>query len=469
MGSHLQWIRLRGQRINRGGRSEKAAALVGTAKNITEQQLRVKKLDQLAQYDPLTGLLNRKSLQIELQKFVGIHSKVAVMFINLDGFKLINDTLGHEAGDEFLISVAQTLRRVLPKNALIGRYGGDEFVIALHYESDSTWRGYAKKLIYVKTPYSPLMELKLKVSGSIGVSLYPKHALSNEMLLEFADTAMYEAKATGRDRYKIYDTSLTDVQTHRTSMLTALRRAVAEKSLQFEVQPVYSKELEVIGGELLCRWQSSEFGNVSPSQFIPLAEQYGLAGDITLLALQSAADIIESMPVGCDIWLSINICPEQILDTDFINELVALRDMKKIPQKRIKLEVTESVFLRDELDPESCLKRAKSHGFGLAMDDFGTGYSSLAYISRYPFDAVKIDKLFVTQMFLNDKSKKLVDGIAGLCRSLDIDIVAEGCETKKQVEYLQLLGVSALQGFGLSRPIHSEDFLNCIRNEKPGD
>lgn len=461
--SHLQWIRIRGQAIDRAELTGRAAVIVGTARDITEQQLQLQKLDRLAQFDALTGLYNRHSFQLELDRYLANHTKVAVMFVDMDGFKELNDALGHAAGDEFLAAVAQTLRTILPRHALIARYGGDEFVVAMHFESDSTWRGYAKKLITAKTPYQPLRDVNLSVTGSIGVALFPQHSQQAQQLIECADTAMYEAKRKGGDMYIAYRRKLSAEREHKNSLLVALKKAVMTQTLSFDIQPVYNSQLDMIGGELLCRWYPPEFGAVSPAEFIPLAEQHGLTAQITLQALDNALALLAQDMVDREFWLAINICPHEVLNVNFVTDLANHCHAAGISPDRIKLEVTETVFLHEEADPERCLESAKALGFSLAMDDFGTGYSSLAYINRYPFDAVKIDKLFVDQMMVNSKSRQLIEGIAGLCNSLDIDIVAEGCETSEQIMHLRALGISALQGFGLSKPLAQSDFLDMLR------
>lgn len=447
-----RWLRMRGQ-ANERDATGIALQVVGTIRDISEQQEQLSRLDHLARYDALTGLLNRRTLLSELQKWASSGAPFCLVFVDLDGFKLLNDTLGHVQGDAYLQSVADTLRRELPKTALIARYGGDEFVCAFHFTAGN-WQQQVNRLVEVRTPFNfNSASIQLKVTGSLGVALFPEHTRNIDELMEFADCAMYQAKAAGKDGYALYQAELYIAKKRKITMISELRTAVQQRTLKFELQPKFNASSQMTGAELLCRWHSDTFGQVSPAIFIPLLEEHGLAEALALLALNQAADYLDQLlREAKPVLMAVNISAELITKAGFLDTAAAIFDRRGLDKSWIELEITESVFLQEAKKAEMALQQLRNAGFRVAMDDFGTGYSSLSYISRYQFDTIKIDQSFIQDMLQHQKSRLLVEGIVSICRTLGINVVAEGVETEQQFQFLKSLGVQRFQGFYLAKP-----------------
>lgn len=447
-----RWLRMRGQ-ANERDATGIALQVVGTIRDISEQQEQLSRLDHLARYDALTGLLNRRTLLSELQKWASSGTPFCLVFVDLDGFKLLNDTLGHVQGDAYLQSVADTLRRELPKTALIARYGGDEFVCAFHFTAGN-WQQQVNRLVEVRTPFNfNSASIQLKVTGSLGVALFPEHTRNIDELMEFADCAMYQAKAAGKDGYALYQAELYIAKKRKITMISELRTAVQQRTLKFELQPKFNASSQMTGAELLCRWHSDTFGQVSPAIFIPLLEEHGLAEALALLALNQAADYLDQLlREAKPVLMAVNISAELITKAGFLDTAAAIFDRRGLDKSWIELEITESVFLQEAKKAEMALQQLRNAGFRVAMDDFGTGYSSLSYISRYQFDTIKIDQSFIQDMLQHQKSRLLVEGIVSICRTLGINVVAEGVETEQQFQFLKSLGVQRFQGFYLAKP-----------------
>jgi len=447
-----RWLRMRGQ-ANERDATGMALQVVGTIRDISEQQEQLSRLDHLARYDALTGLLNRRTLLSELQKWASSGAPFCLVFVDLDGFKLLNDTLGHVQGDAYLQSVADTLRRELPKTALIARYGGDEFVCAFHFTAGN-WQQQVNRLVEVRTPFNfNSASIQLKVTGSLGVALFPEHTRNIDELMEFADCAMYQAKAAGKDGYALYQAELYIAKKRKITMISELRTAVQQRTLKFELQPKFNASSQMTGAELLCRWHSDTFGQVSPAIFIPLLEEHGLAEALALLALNQAADYLDQLlREAKPVLMAVNISAELITKAGFLDTAAAIFDRRGLDKSWIELEITESVFLQEAKKAEMALQQLRNAGFRVAMDDFGTGYSSLSYISRYQFDTIKIDQSFIQDMLQHQKSRLLVEGIVSICRTLGINVVAEGVETEQQFQFLKSLGVQRFQGFYLAKP-----------------
>jgi EAL domain-containing protein (putative c-di-GMP-specific phosphodiesterase class I) len=287
----------------------------------------------------------------------------------------------------------------------------------------------------------------------MGVALYPEHSRNIDELLEYADAAMYLAKCAGKDNFALYQSDLFEAKKQKITMLSELRNAVAERQLTFFLQPKFNAAEQITGAELLCRWHSVSFGQVSPAVFIPLIEEYGLSETLSLQALEHAALYLEQLlRESQPVLLAVNISADLITKAGFLDRAAAIFDQRGLDKNWIELEVTESVFLQEAKKAEQALQQLRRSGFRVAMDDFGTGYSSLSYISRYQFDTIKIDQSFVHDMLLHDKSRMLVEGIVSICQTLGVNVVAEGVETAAQFEFLKSLGVQRFQGYYLAKP-----------------
>ena len=454
------WHRIKGKCVEKDSNGI-PLLIVGTVKNIQEEHQQKQYLEHLAKFDSLTGLLNRKTFLGELSKKINQTEidNFCLIFVDLDGFKILNDSLGYLKGDEYLQQVAQTLKKELPKEALICRLGADEFIAAFHHCND--WEQIVQRLIEVKTPFDfPSQSGNVQVTGSIGVSLYPEHSLTVDALIDCADAAMQSAKNEGKDRYALYQPSMEENTKKKIGMLAELRDALENNLLQFYVQPKFDIHQKITDAELLCRWNSVTFGWVSPAVFIPLLEEHNLSEPLACRAIEHAiAYQKEFKKIGVKILLSVNISAKQILSEKFLNFCLKIFEENKIETDSVELEVTETLFIHDSDHAELSLNKLREAGFKVSMDDFGTGYSSLSYISRYHFDTIKIDQSFVRDMLVNRKARLLIDGIVSICHTLGMRIVAEGVETKEQFEVLKSLGVQGYQGFYLSRPVPFNELI----------
>jgi diguanylate cyclase (GGDEF)-like protein/PAS domain S-box-containing protein len=447
--------------------------LIATIRDISERKKAERELARLARFDSLTGLPNRHSFAKQLaQQLRESDSAVAVYFIDLDGFKAVNDSFGHQAGDELLKHIASLLVSRLPASTLLARWGGDEFVAATpltgRTEPDASttpdWAHHAQTMLQlIRDCKQSVQGHQLLVSASIGVALSPEHGTDVDLLLRHADAAMYEAKAQGKNAVALYHQGLTADAMQKVTLLSELKQAIEQDKLDFVLQAKFSAQRAIVGAELLCRWHSPLHGTISPAVFIPLAEQHGLAPAIGILALEHAARALNILRGhGFCIPIAVNISPHQMLDKQFVSQLTALCQRMQITPQEIELEVTESVFMQDSADVEARLQALQAAQFRIAMDDFGTGYSSLSYLRRFTFDVVKIDRSFVQDLTTDAKAAQLMSAIVAMCRALDIETVAEGVETEGQLQLLKQQGVGCYQGYLLARPLPLADFIRLL-------
>lgn len=447
--------------------------LIATIRDISERKKAERELARLARFDSLTGLPNRHSFAKQLaQQLQESHRAVAVYFIDLDGFKAVNDSFGHQAGDELLKHIASLLVSRLPASTLLARWGGDEFVAATPLadrrvpDASTTpdWAHHAQTMLQlIRDCKQSVQGHQLLVSASIGVALSPEHGTDVDLLLRHADAAMYEAKAQGKNAVALYHQGLTADAMQKVTLLSELKQAIEQDKLDFVLQAKFSAQRAIVGAELLCRWHSPLHGTISPAVFIPLAEQHGLAPAIGILALEHAARALNILRGhGFCIPIAVNISPHQMLDKQFVSQLTALCQRMQITPQEIELEVTESVFMQDSADVEARLQALQAAQFRIAMDDFGTGYSSLSYLRRFTFDVVKIDRSFVQDLTTDAKAAQLMAAIVAMCRALDIETVAEGVETEGQLQLLKQQGVGCYQGYLLARPLPLADFIRLL-------
>jgi diguanylate cyclase (GGDEF)-like protein len=454
------WIRCKGHSIHNVGLGQ-SAIITGTARNISEYKNQSQKIEHFAKYDTLTGLLNRRAFEEPLNFMLSAHEKCCILFIDLDGFKILNDTMGHAFGDAFLLNMSTTLKSALPASSLVSRYGGDEFVCAFPFDQTKEWEKIVRELILAKTPLPEgHHQLNLPVSGSIGVALSPQHSIDARRLIEMADTAMYEAKCLGKNTCFTYNHELFEKKHRELNLISELRNAVSQGEIEFHLQGKHNASKELKGAEILCRWHSKTFGVVSPDIFIPLALKHNLLHDITLLAAQSAASFQQTLQSnGLNIHISINVSALDLLNKNFLHHLKNYCDERKVLYSAIELEITENVFLHDIEEVSYALSEIKKEGFRLSLDDFGTGYSSLSYISRYAFDVIKIDRTFVNGMLDNVADKLLIESVVSICKVMKIGMVAEGVETLEQLKFLKKRKVELFQGYYFSKAVPFQTFL----------
>ena len=447
---------------------------IGVYSHIIHNLEAIEEIHRLAYYDPLTKLPNRRLLQDRLSQALAVSTRNrlygAILFLDLDHFKQINDTRGHEAGDLLLIEVARRLRNVVREVDTLARLGGDEFVVLLEdLDTDvevaaSLVKQVAGKVLGVLAePYlihCNEQDYNFHCSASIGIGLYIDK-LTPEELLGHADLAMYEAKSGGRNALRFFDMTMQEVVTARTSLEQDLRQALAhqEFKLYFQMQALHNRR--IIGAEVLLRWAHPERGLVSPRDFIPLAEQTGLILPIGLWVLETACAQLktwEAVPLARDLQLAVNVSAHQFHQECFVEQVCAALERYAIQPDRLKLELTESLVLDDIEDTISKMLALKTHGVSFSMNDFGTGFSSLSYLTKLPLNQLKIDQSFVRNLGVKHSDAVIVQTIISMGNNLGMEVIAEGVETEEQRAFLELHGCPAIQGYLIGRPVPLEEF-----------
>lgn len=438
-----------------------------------------------AQFDPLTGLLNRVALEGHLHEWIadarakGQHGMFAVLFLDLDRFKVVNDTYGHEVGDRLLCAVAQLLRDNVRAGDLVARLGGDEFVIAMPGLRDRWTAGaVAGKLVeLLSSPIDVGNGRLIGVSASIGIATHPADGDDVATLLGSADNAMYAVKSGGKNSFVYSNVRLRDQHARRVEIESRLRRAVADHALEVAYQPQFELAgRRLVGFEALLRWEDDALGKVSPGEFVPIAEEAGLIVPIGHWLLREACFQLRSWDAagGARLGVAVNVSTLQFRQADFVEQVeAALRDSQLAPE-RLEIEVTESVLIEQFDVAVQALRRLHRIGVRTALDDFGTGYSSLAYLHRLPIHALKIDRSFVSALALSSTGRTsagvpLVDAITAMGRTLGKTVVAEGVETPEQAVYLKRIGVHRAQGFFLGRPLGPAQALRLIERQRAED
>ena len=435
--------------------------LIATLRDISERKSNEARLQRMALHDDLTGLRNRNGLRDTLAQVIDGNSQFILAFIDLDGFKQINDTAGHDEGDAALQRVARVLTDEFPDNHHITRWGGDEFVVVLTgVQLDEVRRKCEHVISLIESDKLDIQGTELSLSASIGIAEYPVHGETVDSLIQNADAAMYQAKTTGKARVNTYQEGLVESIKERVSMLSDLRRAVNHHSLDFYVQGKYDSHGLLKGGEVLCRWHSALHGMVSPAVFIPLAEAHQLDSDIGLQALEAACDFISMMETqGLSIPLAINISANQLLDKQFAARASAICDSCDVSTSMIEIEITESIFMRDERSAVRSLESLREAGFTLALDDFGTGFSSISYLRKFQFQVVKVDRSLIRDIHHDSKALSLLQGVLAMLQGLRLDVVVEGVELESYIPLLQDCDVDLMQGFYFDRPMPFEQFM----------
>gem|GEM_PF-2383650 len=418
-------------------------------------------IEYQASYDELTGLPNRNQLNIFMGKAVAKSEQTpfTVLFIDLDRFKAVNDTLGHAVGDKLLQQVTVRIQQQIRKGDFSSRHGGDEFVVILSdCESVDTSKRISQNIINaIKVPFF-IDDHSLHIGASIGLSYFPLDSEEPEELLKYSDIAMYFAKQNGRNNYQLYSNHLLEAVEYQQSIDSLLRLAIERNELYLVYQPLFSGH-NIIGLEALLRWKSDELGTVPPDIFIPIAEESLLIEEITQWVLQESLSTIqllrESYP---ELYVAVNISPKDCLNPDKLQcTVLTLLQEKNLPGSALELEITENVFIDDVTLIEQLFNCLKVKGIRFAIDDFGTGFSSLTYLLSLPFNTIKIDQSFVRQ---NDHVKLgIIKGIIDIADSLSMYCIAEGVETSVEKENLENLGCKRFQGYYFSHPLMLDDLL----------
>lgn len=450
-------------------------AILGTYEDITARKRQEDRTRFLAYHDELTGLPNRLLAQDRLEQAIALadrdNTTVALLFLDLDNFKTVNDTLGHSLGDQLLREVAQRLRECVRDTDTVSRQGGDEFLLILPAlpDAEASVAVLTKVLRHVHEPFE-LQGHELVVSASIGIALFPDDGSDAESLMKKADTAMYRAKDMGRNTYCFFDARMNEGAMEHLQMRTALSRALERGELLLHYQPqIDLVHGHVIGVEALLRWQHPQWGVVSPARFIPVAEESGLIvamGDWVLheACQQAAAWLQAGHP---PLVMAVNLSAVQFRRGELEQTVQQALQSSGLPPRLLELELTESILIGDTERVLATVTRLKALGVQLSIDDFGTGYSSLSYLKRFHVDKLKIDQSFVRDLAHDPEDDAIVRAIIQMARSLDLLTIAEGVETAAQLQQLQKDGCDQAQGYHLARPMPASA-LDAFLRQHPG-
>jgi diguanylate cyclase (GGDEF)-like protein/PAS domain S-box-containing protein len=436
---------------------------IGSFSDITDQVEAQRHILRLAHYDMLTELPNRVLFQDRLERAV-VHAKrherqAALLFLDLDGFKKVNDTLGHRAGDELLKEVAVRLKQCVRMTDTIARLGGDEFTVVLDEittTSDATQ--VADKIINALSAPFQFGPREMFISVSIGISLFPEHGHTGDELLKHADTAMYQAKAAGKARHNVYAAEMTQREERRMDLESALRLAVEDHSFQVYYQPKSSLKTRAITGfEALARWDHPTFGAISPADFIPIAEEMNLIERIDMQVLRQACRQGRAwLDAGHDLTMAVNLSGSDFRNANLAGQIAQVLEETRFPAANLELEITETFVLDLEGSQREVLAALRALGAGLAIDDFGTGYSSLSYLKQLPVTTLKIDRSFVRDMARDSRDMMLVGSIIGIAHSLGLKVIAEGIEEMDQMTILTVQECDEIQGYLVAKPMPAD-------------
>jgi diguanylate cyclase (GGDEF)-like protein/PAS domain S-box-containing protein len=433
---------------------------VETHEDITERKLSEQRIAHLAHYDALTGLPNRllfrKHLELELKR-AARGEQFALLYIDIDEFKSINDSLGHPVGDELLKVVAERLKNCVRETEFVAHLGGDEFAIvqtAVGSSADVTDL-VARIFNEIRRPCSCLSH-ELSTDASIGIAIAPQDGIDMDQLIKNADLAMYGAKADGRRTFRFFEPSMDAIAKARRTLELDLRQAMADDNFEIYYQPVVDLQTnEITGCEALLRWRHPLRGMISPAEFIPVAEDTGLINQLGEWVLSKACAEAATWPNN--ISLAVNVSPVQFKGQTFALRVAAALASSNLPARRLELEITEAVLIRDDEAALAVLHQLRALGVRIALDDFGTGYSSLSYLQRFPFDKIKIDRSFVNDIAMFEPSAAIVQAVVKIAAVSNMTTTAEGVETETQRELLRAFGCNQMQGYLFSPAIPAVD------------
>ncbi|PLT32833.1 bifunctional diguanylate cyclase/phosphodiesterase [Bacillus sp. V5-8f] len=440
-------------------------------RDITERKQSEEKINQMVYRDPLTGLPNRRLLNDRLNTALGqAHEhkqSLSVMFIDLDRFKYINDTLGHAIGDQLLIEVAKRIKACVGTSDTVSRQGGDEFIVLVPQCDTDKMTKIAQKIVDLFRSPIMLGTHELFVTPSIGISVYPTDGRDTETLIKNADTAMYRVKEDGKNNFQFYTPDMNEAITKKMKLEISLRKALDLNEFKIYYQPQMDvKTGKLRGVEALIRWQHPEWGMVSPAEFIPLAEETGLIlpiGEWVLktACLQNKAWQEDGYP---PLRVAVNISSRQFQQSNFVETVKKILKETELDPMYLELELTESI-IQDSKHAISTMHTLKEMGIHLSIDDFGTGYSSLSYLKTFPIDTLKIDQTFIRNIFNDQKDASLVSTIINMAHNLDLKVIAEGVETTEQLDFLQQEKCNEAQGYFFSRPIPAGEMNTILQQQ----
>jgi len=463
----LEQIQLRDRELQRARDEleDKVQVRTGELTELTQQ------LEHQAYHDTLTGLANRITfddhLGLAMEQAKRYRRRLAVLFLDLDRFKVINDTLGHAVGDKLLIEVAQRFRACLRASDTLARLGGDEFAVLLtETRHDEDAAEVAQKLIAALVDPISIDGYSLHVTTSIGISLYPEDGDRADTILKNADTAMYRSKDQGRNRHSFFSADMNTRTARRLALENKLRGAIREGLFTIHYQPRFAaNSLDLVGVEALVRWNDEAEGAIGPAEFIPLAEECGLIAAIDEWVLETACNEVLQWFDGQTpaIRLAINLSPAQFIREDLHEVIAAILDRTGFPGERLELEITESLFGPNSADPCAILENLRDLDIELSIDDFGTAYSSLSRLKQLPLHTLKIDQSFIRDLGKDPDDETLVRTIITMAHNLNLKVVAEGVETELQYRFVQQHGCDEIQGFLFGRPVPGDEIVLMLQ------
>jgi diguanylate cyclase (GGDEF)-like protein/PAS domain S-box-containing protein len=475
-----RFIECRAGRFQHAGRD----FILINARDVTERKYAEQQIHQLAYYDSLTKLANRRmlldGLKQQIADYERSHRFGIVMYFDLDRFKNINDSMGHSVGDQILCVSADRIKRAVPSDAICGRLGGDEFVIAMpnfgkcRDEAAFNSLTLAKQLLDVLAEPIEIKDMSLHITTSIGLALFPSDSLQAEELVTMADTAMYRAKALGRNSIQFYDREMQSSASYILQVEEGIHQALRLNHFEVWMQPQTDAEGDVVGAEVLLRWNDPQKGIVMPGDFIPHAEESGQIVDIDKWVLKQSVAILSqwlaqgfphSIKKSSFKKLAINVSPIFFQQVDFVSYITSLLEEYQVSGELIELEITENMLLNNFEIARSKMALLKQHGITFAIDDFGTGYSSLRYLNELPLTVLKIDRSFIEGITDGSDTIAIVEVIIATAKKLGLDVVAEGVETEEQLTCLKSLGCYHYQGYFFGKPMHNQLFFEYL-NQK---
>ena len=473
----IRWVMTRSHTVFEGeGEARRPTRTVGAVMDITERMRTEEKVAYLAFYDALTGLANRRLLHDRLERALAVSARNklygALLFIDLDHFKTINDTVGHEYGDLLLKEVAQRLRMVLREADTVSRPGGDEFVVILEEigmdrdQAAAQAKSTSDKILESLARRYHLRGREYTGSASIGVVLFRSHEDSIDELLKRSDMAMYEAKRAGRGVARFFDPQMQATFEKRARLETEIRKAIELRHFMLYYQVRVGPGGQALGAEALVRWAHSEHGVVLPGEFIPVCEETGLILPLGEWVLESACSQLrawEANPATRALKMSVNISANQFRQDNFVDQVVRVLEMTGIDPTRLELELTESMFLENTEHSIAKMQALRQIGVLFALDDFGTGYSSLSYLKKLPLNQVKIDRSFVRDIAIDRNDEIIIQTIIKMGQTLGLEVIAEGVETDEQRRMLQQYGCENFQGYLFGRPVPVDEFEQALK------
>ncbi len=439
----------------------------GVGSDVTERQRAAERISELATFDALTGLVNRRIINQQLHDGLRSPDGVGLLFVDLDRFKAVNDSLGHGAGDRLLASVALRLTETVGTDGLVGRLGGDEFAVVVRSGDAAAATVLGERIIAaISDPYC-INGSQALIGASVGLAVGPADGDTVEALMRSADLALYDVKGKGRGSVRQYDRAMHKRAEDRRSLELDLKNALGAGQLRLAYQPVVDAiDERIVGFEALMRWRHPVHGEVSPSVFIPIAEEAGLIGALGKWALVEGCRVAATWPRH--IKLAVNLSPLQFDDPTLVEQVRQTLARFKLAPQRLELELTESLFLHERPQTTAMLKALHSMGVGFALDDFGTGYSSLGYLQKIAFNRIKIDRSFVqASVAEGGESTAIIQAIVALAEKLGMETTAEGTETRAEFEAMRRLGCAQIQGFFFGRPMPADDAARLLDRARP--